>query len=101
MGWDECEDIQTEVIVTRQQTNASKSSLKAKENTYKPRRIVRAVRQMRNASKSTRTCARWTSLAADIKCELTWCTGDLCNAAALPMVSAIILIACACLAFLY
>ncbi|XP_078370189.1 uncharacterized protein LOC144653920 [Oculina patagonica] len=36
-----------------------------------------------------------------IKCEITWCTGDLCNAAAPPVVSVIIFIACTCLAFLY
>ncbi|PFX21653.1 hypothetical protein AWC38_SpisGene13864 [Stylophora pistillata] len=35
-----------------------------------------------------------------LKCELHCCTGDLCNAAMVPMVSAIMLLVCALVAFM-
>ena len=35
------------------------------------------------------------------ECKIDCCTGDLCNAAALPMISAIIITTCALVAFVF
>ena len=48
---------------------------------------------------SAKNCKSIYSSLKITKCEINCCKGDLCNGAQVPMVSAIMLLACAILAF--
>ena len=48
---------------------------------------------------SAKNCKKIVSSGKIIKCEIDCCKKDLCNGAKVPMVSAIILLSCAIIAF--
>lgn len=48
---------------------------------------------------SEKNCKKFSPLMKITKCEVDCCKGDLCNGAQVPMVSAIMLLACAIVGF--
>ena len=49
---------------------------------------------------TSEACKSYDPTVAVTECEINCCSGDLCNGAKVPMVSAIMLLACALVAFL-
>ena len=101
MGWDECEDIQSEVDCNKTADQCFKVFFKGQRDHIQAETYSKGCTTNEKCQQVNEDLCKMDEFGPGIKCELTWCTGELCNAAALPMVSAIILIACACLVFLY
>ena len=99
--WDECEDIQIEVKCDEEEDQCFKVFFKGKKGHIQSETYSKGCTTNEKCKQFNEEWCKMKEFSPGVNCEVTWCTGDKCNAAALPIVSAIILIACACLAFLY
>ncbi|XP_078356248.1 uncharacterized protein LOC144641068 [Oculina patagonica] len=100
--WDECEDIEEEYDCPEDEDQCYKLFFNGEKGHKQAETYIKGCTASDKCTQLNEELCRTEEFGdPGIKCEITWCTGDLCNAAALPMVSVIIFIACACLAFLY
>ena len=99
--WDECVDIQQDFDCPDEADQCYKLLFKGEKDHVQEENYKKGCTTSDNCTQLNEELCRMKEFGPGTTCEISWCIGDLCNAAALQMVSAISFIACACLAFLY
>ena len=99
--WDECVDIQQDFDCPYDSDLCYKLLFKSKKEHVQEENYRKGCATSENFTQFNKELCNMKDFGPGTMCEISWCTGDLCNAAALPMVTAISFIVCACLAFLY
>ena len=97
-SWDDCEDVKKEITCPAGYDRCLKGYVHYKEEGA-------SLEGFEKNCLTTALCENFDSLdlckGEGRKCEIDCCSGDLCNAAALQLVSTIVLVACALVALLH
>ncbi|CAH3140015.1 unnamed protein product [Porites lobata] len=96
-SWDDCKSSAKEVTCLVSQDRCAKADVKAESSAATAEGFVKGCATSSDCS--AKSCKSIYPSVKITKCEINCCTGDLCNGADVPMVSAIMLLACAILAF--
>ena len=96
-SWDECKDKVKQVTCSSGHNRCAKANIKAESAAAAAEVFVKGCTTSSACSASN--CKSIYPSVAITKCDIDCCTGDLCNGAQVPMVSVIMLLACAILAF--
>ena len=100
-NWDECVGIQKVFPCPNEADQCYKLLFKGEKDHVQEENYKKGCTTSRNCTQLNEELCRMKEFGPGTTCEISWCIGDLCNTAALQMVSTISFIACACLAFLY
>ena len=96
-SWDECKDKIKQVTCLSSEDRCAKADFKAESSGAAVEVFVKEC--MASSDCSTDNCKSIYPSVKITKCEIDFCKGDLCNGAQVPMVSAIMLLTCAIVAF--
>ena len=91
-SWDDCKDSTIQVNCSNNQNLCGKENVKAGIHDLYAKGCA-------NSSVCIPNCQKRNPSVKITKCEVDCCKGDLCNGAKVPMVSAIMLLSCAIVAF--
>ena len=100
-NWDECDAIQQEIDCPDDAHQCYKFHFKGEKEHVQAQTYIKGCTPSDKCKQVDDELCKIEEFGPGIRCEITWCSDDLCNATALPMVSAISFIVCACLPFLY
>ena len=100
-NWDECVDIQIEFDCSDDSDQCYKLLFKGEKDHVQEESYRKGCTKSDNCAQLNEELCKMKEFGPGTTCEISWCIGDLCNAADLQKVSVISFIACACLAFLY
>ena len=92
-----CKSSTKEVTCLDSQDRCAKADVKAESSAATAEAFAKGCATSSDCS--AKSCKSIYPSVKITKCEINCCTGDLCNGAQVPMVSAIMLLACAILAF--
>ena len=95
-SWDDCASVKKEVNCSADENRCSKAFASDKKDGV-------SVDDYDKGCLSAADCDAFpkTDFCKENECKIDCCTGDLCNTAALPMISAVIITACAFVAFAF
>ena len=96
-SWDDCKSSTKEVTCSGSQDRCGKADVKAESSAATIEGFTKGCANSSDCS--AKNCKSIYPSVKITKCEIDCCEGDLCNGAQVPMVSAIMLLACAILAF--
>ena len=96
-SWDDCKSSTKEVTCSGSQDRCGKADVKAESSAATIEGFTKGCANSSDCS--AKNCKSIYPSVKITKCEIDCCKGDLCNGAQVPMVSAIMLLACAILAF--
>ena len=96
-SWDDCKNSTKEVTCLGSQDRCAKVYVKAKISGVTKEAFGKGCATSSDCSATN--CKKIVPSGKIIECEIECCTGDLCNGAEVPMVSAIMLLACAIIVF--
>ena len=96
-SWDECKSKENNVTCSRSQDRCAKVNVKAESSAASAEAFVKGCITSSDCSK--KNCKSIYPSVKITKCEINCCAGNLCNGAQVPMVSAVMLLACAIVAF--
>ena len=96
-SWDECKSSTKEVTCSGSQDRCRKADVKAESSTATVEGFAKGCANSSDCG--AKKCKLIYPSVKITKCEINCCQGDLCNGAQVQMVSAIMLLACAILAF--
>lgn len=96
-SWYECKDKMKQVTCSSSQNRCGKANIKAESSAAAVEVFVKACTTSSDCSADN--CKSIYPSVKITKCEIDCCTGDMCNGAQVLMVSVIMLLACAILAF--
>ena len=96
-SWNECNDTMKQVTCLSSQNRCAKANIKAETAAASAEIFLKGCTTSSDCS--AHNCKSIYPSVKITKCEIYCCTGDLCNGAQVPMVSVIMLLACAILAF--
>ena len=100
--WDECKDIQEEFECPGELDLCYKRYFDGQEGNIQAKFYSKGCTSSKTECKDlNEDLYNVEKFGSGTDCKIDICKGNLCNAAAVPAVSCFILIACACLAFLY
>ena len=97
--WSECSKIQEKVKCAPGSDQCFKLFFDGQKGHVSDETYKKGCTTNSSCSQAEELCKK-AEFGPGIKCELTWCTGDLCNAVALPTISFIIVKACVVVYFL-
>ncbi|KAM7448763.1 hypothetical protein ABFA07_003262 [Porites harrisoni] len=96
-SWDDCKNNTEEVSCSDSEDRCVKFDIKAESSGVADEVFAKGCATSSKCSE--KNCKKFAPSAKITKCEVNCCKGDLCNGAQVPMVSAIMLLACAIVGF--
>ena len=96
-SWDDCKNNTIQLTCLDSQDRCGKADIKAENSVVAVEVFTKACAT--SSECSARDCKSIYPSVKITKCEIDCCEGDLCNGAKVPMVSAIMMLACAIAAF--
>ena len=96
-SWDECKSKTKEVSCSGSEDRCGKADVKLDSSAAAVEAFAKGCTNSSNCG--AKNCKSISPSMKITKCEIDCCEGDLCNGAQVPMASAIMLLACAILAF--
>ncbi|CAH3140021.1 unnamed protein product, partial [Porites lobata] len=96
-SWDDCKNSALQVNCSDSQDRCGKAVIKAESSVSSAEGFAKGC--LESSECSADTCKGIYPSVKITKCEINCCKGDLCNGAKVPMVSAIMLLSCAIVAF--
>ena len=96
-SWDDCKNKTKVVTCLYNQDRCGKADIKAETSGVKGEVFVKGCATSSECSE--KNCKKFSPSGKITKCEVECCKGDLCNGAQVPMVSAIMLLACVIVGF--
>ena len=96
-SWDDCKNKTKVVTCLDSQDRCGKADIKAESSGVTGEVFVKGCATSSECSE--KNCKKFSPSGKITKCEVECCKGDLCNRAQVPMVSAIMLLACAIVGF--
>ena len=96
-SWNDCKDSKKEVTCSDGEDRCGKADIKAESSGVTGEVFVKGC--VTSSECSEKNCKKFSPSGKITKCEVECCKGDLCNGAQVPMVSAIMLLACVILGF--
>ena len=97
LSWDDCKNNTEEVSCSDSEDRCGKFDIKAETSGVTDEVFLKGCTTSSKCSE--KNCKKFAPSAKITKCEVNCCKGDLCNGAQVPMVSAIMLLACAIVGF--
>ena len=98
-SWDDCKNMTTEATCEDGWDRCLTEEVKSESPDKTVKLFLKGCATSSLCSLGSKNCRPTESSAKITKCEVDCCKGDLCNGAQVPMVSAIMLLACAIVAF--
>ena len=96
-SWDDCKNNTEEVSCSDSEDRCGKFDIKAETSGVTDEVFLKGCTTSSKCSE--KNCKKFAPSAKITKCEVNCCKGDLCNGAQVPMVSAIMMLACAIVGF--
>ena len=96
-SWDDCKSSEKELTCSGSLDRCAKVNVKAESSAASAEAFAKGCTTSSDCSK--KNCKSIYPSVKITKCEINCCAGDLCNGAQVPMVSAVMLLACAIVAF--
>ena len=100
-GWDDCDKTKTEATCAEGENRCGKALVTTKQGGASVSLYAKGCGRSSDCDAAKpELCKSSDPTVSVTECEINCCSGDLCNGAKVPMVSAIMFLACSFLAFL-